>query len=60
MCSIPLYFKKSAKAEEVNCGPLSVVMAQGFPSRAKTEVRNLMTVADVAAEVNAISGHFLK
>ena len=52
--------RKSAKAEDVNWGPLSVVKVQGFPSQAKTEVRNARTVGVVAVGVNATSGHLLK
>lgn len=60
MCLMLLSCKNVAKAEDVNCGPLSVVIAQGFPSRAKTADRNAVTVSVVAAEVKATFGHLLK
>lgn len=58
MCFIPCVLTKSANSDEVNCGPLSVVMVQGFPSRAKKVVRNLRTVSVVTDEAKPTSGHF--
>lgn len=52
-------FRKSAKAVDVSCGPLSDTKQSGLPSLLKMVSRKFMMTSDDTCDAKATSGHLL-